>query len=85
MCSMLCIFVSATAGAFVEGVLPKPNCLLELHRQGCIPTWPTTLAALTGFNEATTPGFAAAVAHADRLAAHMFSGASHTVAAPLSI
>lgn len=55
------------------------------RHQGCIPTWPTTLAALTGFNEATTPGFAAAVAHADRLAAHMFSGASHTVAAPLSI
>ncbi len=62
--------------------------------QGCIPTWPTSLSGLTGYSEATTPGFAAAIAHADRLAAQMFSGAApppppqqqqqqHAVAAPL--
>ena len=53
--------------------------------QGCIPTWPTALVALTGYVETSTPGFPAAIAHADRLVAQMFSGASHAVAVSLPI
>jgi hypothetical protein len=58
---------------------------VPLSMQGCIPTWPTALVALTGYVETSTPGFPAAIAHADRLVAQMFSGASHSVAVPLPI
>jgi hypothetical protein len=63
----------------------KLNVSQRLAMQGCIPTWPTTLMALTGYVETSTPGFSAAIAHADRLVTHMFSGASHTVVVPLPI
>lgn len=91
-CQCHCITTHQVLSDWRAGPVSGRHCNgLEVDRsqhpalQGCIPTWPTTLVALTGYVEASTPGFPAAIAHADRLVAHMFSGAPHAVAAPLPI
>ncbi len=51
---------------------------LELRRkcclQGSVPFWPSVLSQLTGFTEASTPIFASAIGHAERLCTKLCSG-----------
>jgi len=47
------------------------------RRQGCIPAWPTSLAAMTGYSEGSGPPLSAAIAFCDRLGAHLSPTNSH--------
>ncbi len=42
--------------------------------QGSVPFWPSALAAMTGYSESSSPIFAAALQHGDRLAQKLFAG-----------
>ena len=39
-----------------------------------MPFWPSALAAMTGYSESSSPIFAAALQHGDRLAQKLFAG-----------
>lgn len=41
--------------------------LVFMHAQGAVPAWPSVLAQLTGFSEASTPAFGAVINQTMRL------------------
>jgi len=45
----------------------SPKKPLPCPPQGSVPFWPSVLSQLTGFTEASTPVFASAIGHAERL------------------
>lgn len=49
--------------------------------QGSVPFWPSVLAQLTGYTEASSPPFASAIAHAGRLCSKLYTSVDPTAAA----
>ena len=64
----------------VPSIIPKPTHIT----QGSVPFWPSALAAMTGYSESSSPIFAAALQHGDRLAQKLFVGPpdQHAVVQP---
>ncbi len=49
--------------------------------QGSVPFWPSVLAQLTGYTEASSPPFASAIAHAGRLCSKLYNSVDPSAAA----
>lgn len=52
-----------------------------MFAQGSVPFWPSVLAQLTGYTEASSPPFASAIAHAGRLCSKLYTSVDPAMAA----
>lgn len=50
-----------------------------------MPFWPSVLSQMTGYTEASTPAFASAISHAERLCSKLCSTEENPVSGPESM